>query len=200
MYIRLGRGDISVAQISAMLHEFDVSSKDIAIPLKAPSRSKPKNKSNESVNVLGVGNLLTTIANCCMPVPHDDIVGYITKDRGVSVHRTDCKNMLHLKEKEQSRLIEVEWGDTDVRNYPVNILIYANDRHGLLSEITKTFSDDKINVIAVNTISDKKEQTARMAVTIEIRDLQQLTRLMDKIMHLRNVIDVSRSTNGEVRT
>lgn len=198
LYIRLGRGDISVAQISAMLHEFDVSSKGTAIPLNAPSRSKPKTKSGGSVNVLGVGNLLTTIANCCMPVPHDDIVGYITKDRGVSVHRTDCKNMLHLKEKEQSRLIEVEWGDTDVRNYPVNILIYANDRHGLLSEITKTFSDEKINVIAVNTVSDKKEQTARMAVTIEIRDLQQLTRLMDKIMHLRNVIDVSRSANGEV--
>ena len=147
--------------------------------------------------MLGVGNLLTTIANCCMPVPHDDITGYITKDRGVSVHRTDCKNILHLKEKEQSRLIEVEWGDTDVQNYPVNLLIEANDRHGLLSDITKTLSDDKVNVIAVNTMSNKKEQTARMAVTIEIRDLQQLTRIMDKVSQLRNVIEVSRGANGD---
>jgi GTP pyrophosphokinase len=132
-----------------------------------------------------------------MPVPHDDIVGYITKDRGVSVHRTDCKNILHLKEKEQARLIEVEWGDTDVQSYPVNLVIHANDRHGLLSDITKTLSDDKINVVAVNTISNKNKQTARMAVTVEIRDLQQLTRIMDKVSQLRNVIDVTRGANGE---
>lgn len=197
LYIRLGRGDISVAQISAMLHEYGDLSKDITIPLKAPARSKEKSESSSNVNVLGVGNLLTTIANCCMPVPHDDIVGYITKDRGVSVHRTDCKNILHLKDKEESRLIEVEWGEGDVRNYPVNLLIRANDRHGLLSDITKTLSDDKINVVAVNTMSDKKEQSARMSVTIEIRDLQQLTQIMDRIARLRNVIDVSRGTNGE---
>lgn len=197
LYIRLGQGDISVAQISAMLHEYADLSKDIAIPLKAPARSKEKSGSSSNVNVLGVGNLLTTIANCCMPVPHDDIVGYITKDRGVSVHRADCKNILHLKDKEESRLIEVEWGEGDVRNYPVNLLIRANDRHGLLSDITKALSDDKINVVAVNTLSDKKEQTARMSVTIEIRDLQQLTQIMDRIARLRNVIDVSRDTNGE---
>ena len=132
-----------------------------------------------------------------MPVPHDDIVGFITKDRGVSVHRTDCKNIVHLKEKDQARLIEVEWGDTDIQNYPVNIVIQANDRHGLLSDITRTLSDDKVNVIAVNTLSNKKEQSAKMAVTIEIRDLQQLTRIMDKIAQLRNVLDVSRGANGD---
>jgi GTP pyrophosphokinase len=85
-----------------------------------------------------------------------------------------------------------------VQIYPVNILIEANDRHGLLSDITRTLSDDKVNVIAVNTSSNKKEQTARMAVTIEIRDLQQLSRIMDKISLLRNVIEVSRGSNGEV--
>jgi GTP pyrophosphokinase len=198
LYVNLGRGDISVAQLSAMLYEFEEQQKsEGAIPIKPAFRNRSNKKSNSSVNVLGVGNLLTTIANCCMPVPHDDITGYITKDRGVSVHRTDCKNILHLKEKEQARLIEVEWGDTDVQNYPVNILIEANDRHGLLSDITRTLSDDKVNVIAVNTISNKKEQTARMAVTIEIRDLQQLTRILDKISQLRNVLEVTRGANGE---
>jgi GTP pyrophosphokinase len=198
LYVNLGRGDISVAQMSSMLHEFEEHQADEnTIPLQAVIRHKPGKKSNNSVNVLGVGNLLTTIANCCMPVPHDDIIGFITKDRGVSVHRTDCKNMLHLKDKEQMRLIEVEWGDTDTRNYPVNLIIHANDRHGLLSDITRTLSDDKINVIAVNTMTNKKDQTARMAVTVEIRDLQQLTRIMDKISQLRNVIDVTRGANGE---
>jgi len=198
LYVNLGRGDISVSQLAAMLYEFEEEQKNEgAIPIKPAFRNRTIKKSNSSVNVLGVGNLLTTIANCCMPVPHDDIIGYITKDRGVSVHRIDCKNILHLKEKEQARLIEVEWGDTDVQNYPVNILIEANDRHGLLSDITRTLSDDKVNVIAVNTMSNKKQQTARMAVTIEIRDLQQLTRIMDKISQLRNVLEVSRGAHGE---
>jgi GTP pyrophosphokinase len=198
LYINVGRGDISVAQMASMLHEFDENQpSENSIPLQAVTRHKPVEKTGSSVSVLGVGNLLTTIANCCMPVPHDDIIGFITKDRGVSVHRTDCKNILHLREKDQLRLIEVEWGDTDTKYYPVNLVIHANDRHGLLSDITRTLSDDKINVIAVNTMSNKKDQTARMSVTIEIGDLQQLTRIMDKISLLRNVIDVRRGTNSE---
>jgi len=198
LYVNLGRGDISLAQMASRLHELEELQKEGAIPLHSPARRKVDKKSKGSVNVLGVGNLLTTIANCCMPVPHDDIIGYITKDRGVSVHRTDCKNIIHLKDKEQARLIEVEWGDTDAHYYPVNLLIHANDRHGLLSDITGTLSDDKVNVIAVNTASNKKDQTARLAVTIEIRDLQQLTRIIDKISHLRNVIEVTRGANSEL--
>lgn len=198
LYINIGRGDISVAQMASILQEFEAEHPDEEhIPVQAVTRHKSVEKTGSSVNVLGVGNLLTTIANCCMPVPHDDIIGFITKDRGVSVHRTDCKNIIHLKEKDQLRLIEVEWGDVEARHYPVNLLIHANDRHGLLSDITRTLSDEKINVVAVNTMTNKKNQTARMAVTIEIRDLQQLTRIMDKIAQLRNVIDVSRGTNGE---
>jgi len=84
-----------------------------------------------------------------------------------------------------------------MQSYPVNILILAIDRHGLLSDITSTLSEDKVNVVSVNTMSNKKEQTARMAVTIEIRDLQQLTRIMDKISQLRNVLEVSRGANGD---
>ena len=197
-YINLGRGDISLAQMSAMMHEFEEKQrhKDADLLPSKPAH-KAVTKTSSSVNVLGVGNLLTTIANCCMPVPHDDIVGFITKDRGVSVHRIDCKNILHLKDKDQARLVEVEWGDSDIHNYPVNLMIKANDRHGLLTDISRTLSDDKVNVVAVNTVSNKKDQSARMSVTIEIRDLQQLSRIMDKISQLRNVIDVSRGSNGE---
>ncbi|NOQ90205.1 MAG: GTP diphosphokinase [Gammaproteobacteria bacterium] len=197
-YVSLGRGDISVAQVTSMLQGLvDDSDKHETIPVHAELRHVAAKKISSSINVLGVGNLLTTIANCCMPIPYDEIVGFITKDKGVSVHRIDCKNILHLKDKEQARLIEVEWGDTEVRNYPVNILIYANDRHGLLSDITRTLSDEKVNVIAVNTMSNKKEQTAKMAVTIEIKDLRQLSRVMDKVSQLRNVLEVERGANGE---
>lgn len=195
LYVHVGRGDVSIPQITSLMQEIkNEQETDEAIPIKAQIPTKPKSGSGTSVNVLGVGNLLTTIANCCMPVPYDDIIGYITKDRGVSVHRKDCKNILHLKEKEQSRLIEVEWGDTNVQSYPVNLLINAHDRTGLLSDIMRTLSDDKINIVAVNTVSNRKDQTARMAITVEIRDLQQLTRTMDKITQLRNVIDVTRGS------
>lgn len=197
LYVSLGRGDISVAQLSSVLHEFIAEQEPVSFPLHSGSKKKRKENSGSTVNVLGVGNLLTSIANCCMPVPHDEIIGYITKDKGVSVHRKDCKNILHLKDKDQLRLIEVEWGDTDVQSYPVNILINTIDRHGLLSDITSTLSAEKINVIEVNTRSNKKDQTARMAVTIEIRDLQQLNRIMDKLSLLRNVLQVSRGSNGE---
>ncbi len=197
LYVSLGCGDISEAQLSSILHEFIVENAPLTFPVHSRDQRNKNDKSGGSINVLGVGNLLTSIANCCMPVPYDEIIGYITKDKGVSVHRKDCKNILYLKEKDQPRLIEVEWGDTDVRSYPVNILINAIDRHGLLSDITSTLSMDKINVIAVNTQSNKSDQTARMAVTIEIRDLQQLNRVIDKLSLLRNVQQVRRGTNGE---
>lgn len=197
LYVSLGRGDISVAQLSSILHEFIVEDEPLSFPIHATGRKKRQNKTGGNINVQGVGNLLTSIANCCMPVPNDDIIGYITRDKGVSVHRKDCKNILHLKEKEQPRLIEVEWGDTEVQSYPVNILIDAYDRRGLLSDVTSTLSAEKVNVIAVNTRSDKKDQTAHMAVTIEIRDLQQLNRIMDKLSLLQNILQVSRGSNGE---
>jgi len=198
LYVQLGRGNISIAQMTSLLLELNESQKEKdSIPLHA-TKIKPHSQSSSSINVLGVGNLLTTIARCCMPVPHDEIIGFITKDRGVSVHRKDCKNILYLKEKDQARLVEVEWSETDTQIYPVTILIQANDRHGLLSDITRTLSDEKVNVTAVNTMSNKSQQTARMAVTIEIRDLQQLTRIMDKIAQLRNVIDVSRGSTGDI--
>ena len=197
LYIALGCGDISVAQLSAILHELSAQKTPLDFPLHPPAHREKKQASGSSVNVSGVGNLLTSIAHCCMPVPNDEIIGYITKDRGVSVHRKDCKNILHLQEKDQSRLIEVEWGESERHNYPVTLFIQAIDRRGLLSDITSTLSMDKINVIAVNTQSNKKDQTAKMSVTIEIRDLLQLNRVMDKLSLLRNILQVSRASNGD---
>jgi len=142
--------------------------------------------------VLGVGNLLTNMANCCKPVPGDEITGFITQGKGVTIHREDCSNVLNLREESRNRLIEVEWGDSGIQTYPVSLIIRAVDRHRLLSDITMLLSDEKVNVIAINTLSDKHKQTAKMSVTIEIQDLQQLNRAMDKISQLPNVTYVSR--------
>jgi len=136
------------------------------------------------------------MANCCRPLPGDVIIGFITQGKGVSIHRKDCSNIINLDEKDRDRLIEVEWGNADIEAYAVSLVILANDRHGLLSDVTTTLADEKVNVIAVNTLSDKSKQTARMVVTVEIHDLHQLTRIMDKVSQLPNVYEVIRGANA----
>ena len=195
VYVALGQGDISVMQLSAALQDHVLPVKE-RIPVTPRYARKKVNDGSSQIKVVGVGNLLTTVAKCCKPIPGDPIIGFITLGKGVSVHRQDCKNMINLKEQNRSRLIEVEWGESDVSTYPVSLIVNAIDRHGLLSDITRTLSDEKANVIAVNTISDKANQTARMAITIEINDLQQLTRVMDKLNQLTNVFEVSRGSNA----
>ncbi len=195
LYIALARSDISTAQLSSALHEISAPETGDKLPVASVPRAYRKKKPASDINVLGVGNLLTTMANCCRPVPGDDIIGFITRGKGVTIHRQDCHNIINLKEASRQRLIEVEWGNVEVQTYPVTLLIKAIDRHGLLSDITTLLADEKVNVIAVNTLSDKKHQTANMAVTIETQDLQQLHRVMDKVSQLKNVTDVIRGAH-----
>ena len=192
LYIALARGDIANAQLLSALHEISAPETGDKLPIESVPRALRKHKPTGDINVLGVGNLLTTMANCCKPVPGDEIVGFITLGKGVTIHRKDCSNILNLTEENRLRLVEVEWGEAEVQTYPVTLLIEALDRQGLLSDITRTLADEKVNVIAVNTLSDKNNQLARMAVTIETRDLHQLHRVMDKISQLHNVTDVVR--------
>ena len=196
LYIALARGDIANAQLLAALHEISAPETGDELPVESVPRALQKKKPAGDINVLGVGNLLTTMANCCKPVPGDEIIGFITQGKGVTIHRKDCSNILNLKEENRLRLVEVEWGEAEVQTYPVTLLIEALDRQGLLSDIMRTLADEKVNVIAVNTLSDKNKQMARMAVTIETRDLHQLHRVMDKISQLQNVTDVVRGAHN----
>jgi GTP pyrophosphokinase len=196
LYIALARGDITNTQLLSALHEISAPETGDKLPIESVPRALRKKQKAGDINVLGVGNLLTTMANCCKPVPGDEIVGFITRGKGVAIHRKDCTNILNLKEESRPRLVEVEWGEAEVQTYPVTLLIEALDRQGLLSDITRTLADEKINVIAVNTLSDKNKQMARMAVTIETRDLHQLHRVMDKINQLQNVTDVVRGAHN----
>ena len=196
IYIALARGDISNAQLLSALHDIAAPEIGDKLPLESVPRALRKKKATGDINVLGVGNLLTTMANCCKPVPGDEIIGFITQGKGVTIHRKDCTNILNLPEENRLRLVEVEWGEAEVQTYPVTLLIEALDRQGLLSDITRTLADEKVNVIAINTLSDKKNQLARMAVTIETRDLHQLNRVMDKISQLHNVTDVMRGAHN----
>jgi GTP pyrophosphokinase len=156
-----------------------------------PNRRKPYDTESD-IQILGVGKLKTQVAKCCKPLPGDPIGGYITVGRGVTVHRQDCLTFLNLREFEPNRIIEVNWGGQPAAVYPVDIEIEAYDRSGLLRDITQVLSSSRSDVLSLNTVTNKDENTATMRVTVEISSLEQLARLLAQIRNLPNIIDVRR--------
>ncbi len=152
--------------------------------IKKPSSSK---KSQQDIQILGVGHLLTQIARCCKPLPGEPIIGYITLGKGVSIHRKNCNNILHIAEDTKNRLIEVDWGEKTSDIYPVDIKIDAYDRHGLLRDITAYFSTEKINVLGFQTYTEKNSHEAHIQLTLEITALEQLNHILSRLKQIPNV-------------
>ncbi|MGB0468527.1 MAG: GTP diphosphokinase [Pontibacterium sp.] len=196
MFAALGAGDIRLSQIiNGAQRQVDKPHPDEQLDLALPSGARTAAGAGD-VHIRGVGNLLTSMASCCKPVPGDPIAGYITVGRGVSVHRDDCPNMIQLRANEPQRVIEVDWGSGVETTYPVDIYIEAYDRPGLLRDVMVLLAADEVNVTAANTLSDKSSHTARLTITVEIARLELLGRIMDKINQVPNVIDVHRQRSG----
>ncbi len=196
MFAAVGAGELSAAQVLSAAQALftDVSTDQASdVKLKAPSR-----KGTGTVQVQGVGNLLSHMAGCCKPVPGDAIVGFITRGRGVSVHRRDCARALHLQMEHPERIIDVSWGSDDRSGYAVDIGIEAYDRPGLLRDITELLANAKINVLSVNTLTDERENIANMRLRVEVRDLTSLGRLLVRIGRLSNVISARRLSEAGV--
>jgi GTP pyrophosphokinase len=151
-------------------------------------KRKKSSKAKSDLHIVGVGHLLTQIARCCKPLPGEDIVGYITQGKGVTIHRTNCLNMLHISEDSKKRLIEVDWGDKENNIYPVDLYIEAYDRHGLLRDITNYFANEKINVLGIQSNTEKYSHEAHVHVTVEISGLETLQRILDKLKQIPNVL------------
>jgi len=192
----IGRNDISTAQIVSTIKDIVESAapkekEDWQLLATLPSPAKKAAKAG--VQVQGMGDLLTNLAQCCQPVLGDtEIIGYITRGRGVTVHRSDCPNVLRLSEKSPERLIAVDWGWQENVTYPVDVHIEAFDRPGLLRDITSVVANEHINMSAVSVATKKKEQKANLYVTLEITDIDQLSRILAKIEQLPNIIGVQR--------
>ncbi len=187
----VGRGEITSTQVVSRAQEFSTpENHDTQVLRKA--RPAPSKDTSGDIKILGVGNLLTHIAKCCKPVPSDPIVGYITKGRGVTIHRQDCPNILRIQEDSLDRLIEVSWSEGHSASYPVDIAIVAYDRQGLLRDISSILSNEKLNVLSINTMTDLKDHMARMHITLEISDIAQLSRVLAKINQLPNVLEAQR--------
>ena len=162
-----------------------------ALAVEAPL--KPVYTAN--VEVLGTGDLLTQLARCCNPVPGDLIVGYVTRSRGVTVHRRDCGNV--LREEEKERLVEVEWGRSG-QLYPVAVRIEAWDRVGLLRDIGSIVAEEKVNMAAVRT-QEHNDHTVSVFLTLLTAGVDQITRLMSKLEVARGVFSVDRHFEGGER-
>lgn len=196
MHAALGAGDLRLAHVVGNAQQLveperGTSEQLELIPRRSTGQYKPGKRGD--VQIQGVGNLLTQMAGCCQPLPGDPIVGYITLGRGVSIHRQDCASALQLASREPERMIQVSWGPVPVQTYPVDIVIKAYDRSGLLRDVSQVLLNERINVLAVNTRSNKEDNTASMLLTIEIPGLDALGRLLAKIAQLPNIIEARRN-------
>ncbi|UTW02627.1 GTP diphosphokinase [Amphritea atlantica] len=197
MYAALGAGDIRLSQvINAAQQQVETDHHDEQLDLALPGSSSRLQSDYGGIKIRGVGNLLTTIAPCCKPVPGDPIIGYITKSRGVSIHRDDCSNAFQLRQHERERMVEVSWGEEGESTYPVDIYVEAFDRSGLLRDLMMVMANENVNLIAANTQSDKKSNIAYLTLTIEISRLELLGKIMDKINQIPNVTEVHRQRSG----
>mgnify|MGYP000072779483 CR=1 FL=1 len=153
-------------------------------------------KSKSGIVVKGINDMAVRFSKCCNPVPGDEIVGFVTRGRGMSIHRTDCINIINLSDVERSRLITAEWEENDQDEggqYLAELKIFADDRRGLLLDVSKVFTEEKIDVKSMNTRTSKKG-TATMEMGFVVHGREELNRVIGKLRQIENVIDIERTT------
>jgi RelA/SpoT family (p)ppGpp synthetase len=191
--VDLGTGDISIVDVAErvlQVGKVEELPKTLAEE-ELPSREAPQRPamSVEGIIVQGTGNMLTSLARCCNPMPPDDIIGFVTRGRGVSVHRRDCPNVLTLSNE---RLIRVNWGATSPNLLRVKIRVKAYDRSGLLKDIAEVLEDEKINMLDASAVTARQDSQALITATLELRNAEQLSRVLNRIDRLPNVLEVRR--------
>lgn len=183
----IGYGDINVQQMASKLTEAE-KEEEVELPGVAPPPPVVS-----GLTVKGVGDLLTRVAGCCHPLPGEPAVGYVTRGRGVTIHRRDCRNILYLKDRE--RLIEVDWGEDFKQVFPVMIEVLAYDRTGLMRDIAEIMAEERINISAANVATYPKDHIAVITATLEVSSIVQLSRVLAKVERLPNVFEARRKTH-----
>lgn len=202
LYLGIGSGIIPILTFMSKLREEKVAEKpsDEEI-VKAIEEKNEKNQEKEEIKtksgiiIKGENNLLYRLARCCTPVPGDDVLGYITKGRGVSIHRKDCINLISLIKHDPEKLVDVSWGEKEAKSsYVAEIKVKTDDSVGLISDVSKTISDCGLNIVALNA-SSQSANKAMMTVKVEIKAIEQLKELMKKIRKIKGVTEVFRMNN-----
>lgn len=191
--VAIGHGDISLHAVGVRL--LNVERERTSTTSEIASASAGLQQIEPTLTVEGVDNLLLRAARCCNPLPDEPVIGYITRGRGITIHRRDCKNM-HKLQTEPERLIAIEWKKTDAHTYPVLIEVRAFDRVGLVHDISGIVSAENVNMASTHTVVLRRDNIAVVTAILEISSAEQLPRILDKIGRLPNVIDVRRVMNN----
>lgn len=192
LFLAVGKDEFSLRQIENILRDTVAEAEPDELSITNKSRaSSVIQGAKTGVLVVGTEGLMTQLARCCKPAPPDEIVGFVTRGKGVSIHRLSCKNFAEMRSKAPERVIQTTWGEHGKETvYPVDIFVLAQDRQGLLRDISEVFSREKINVIGVNTQSSKSQ--ARMSFTAEIGGTSQLQKALTVIREVSGVLEVRR--------
>ena len=199
----IGHGGLKEGQVfNKLVEAYDKENKKNLTDeqvLEAASETQEKlhiAKSKSGIVVKGIHDVAVRFSKCCNPIPGDDIVGFVTRGRGITIHRTDCVNVLNMSETDRTRLIEAEWQQPDTKEkekYMAEIQVYANNRTGLLVDLSKIFTERKIDLRSINSRTSKQEK-ATISMSFEIGSKEELRSLLEKIRQVESVIDVERTT------
>ena len=202
----IGHGGLKEGQIINKMKElYDrdhpkvISDEEIIKQVEENATAKqmqPRYKSANGIIVKGIDDVAVRFSKCCSPVPGDEIVGFVTRGRGISIHRTDCVNIIHMPEIDRSRLIDADWQEDSMAGngkYFAEIVIYANNRNGLLADVSRALTEKNIDIISLNTRLSKKG-LASMSVAFEISSVQELHRIIDKLSNVESVVSIERTT------
>ena len=193
IYIAIGGGDIRLMQVVNYLQQLSTPPLiDPRIRQKKPQADKHK---KDSIVVEGVGNLMNQIAGCCQPLPGEVIQGYITQGRGVSVHREDCDQLNHLLDQHPERQIDVNWASNVSAAFQTYIEVYSLDRQGILRDVTTVLANEKVGLLGVNSFSHTRHNSAKIRLTLEVKDLESLAKTISRLQQIRGVSDVVRMDN-----
>ncbi|HYG42099.1 MAG TPA: ACT domain-containing protein, partial [Bordetella sp.] len=191
LYVAAAKDEFSLRQIDAVFQQPSPEAEPEAADLaNAHSADSAARSGKSGVLVVGVDSLLTQLARCCRPAPPDKIAGFVTRGRGVSIHRTICRSYQALAAREPERIIDVTWGHTAETFYPVDVSVHAHDRPGLLRDLSEVFARQRLNVVGVNTQS--RQSLAHMIFTVEVRGGESLGKALAALSEVPGVTSAVR--------
>ena len=192
--VGLALGEISIGQVARVLQESQQPPEPM--PSAPPPAARPAVFDHSAITIEGVGNLLTVLAKCCQPLPGDPVRGFITRTKGVSVHRANCASLARLARRDPDRVIDVSWGQASAQAYEVTIQLNGYDRKGLQKDVVGVISNASINIIASSSRLFPRTGEVEMRYTLRVRDFEQLSTLLDRLAVLPNVVEARRVGAG----
>jgi len=197
LYVAVGSGDLTAGQVAGAVErqrgeaEAPTAEDLVTRPTKRGAR-QPASRDADDIVIEGVGNLLTTMAKCCQPVPGDPIVGYVTRGRGVTIHREDCGHVLQWRRQGSPRLLQVSWGGAPTASYAVKLALRAYDRRELIRDISGVLAAGEVHVTDISSRRDDASGEVSIHLTIRVRDHEQLSELLSRLGGVPNVIEARR--------